>query len=325
MRTAQRSFDLHTVGILRHGEKFAVAQLAVSGRRQFAAVEADLCVLRSKVNSSDHSWKVETRLPIMYQGVESSVLAGWRTDSVIPFNKFLCWVCYRAGGILLCKVFKERPVIEYLRLPICYEPGDSDLHNDINSCVCTTKGGSELMFINVSRNDEKLVGPISPGTGFIIYGHILRNKARGRKQWDKVLVISSDRLWDLGCFPQKPLIFPLVNMVKPNVLYFLLSEEAMCVVDKVFVLAFDTATDEVSILPYIVGQEDLNGEDADMVMRKSHHLDSFIPSEFPRFLRDLFSERRIVTLQKKGKKTTEPGKKTTKTKTTAMSRSSQWI
>jgi hypothetical protein len=38
-----------------------------------------------------------------------------------------------------------------------------------------------------------------------------------------------------------------------------------------------------SVVPYIKGDEELNGEDADMVKEKSHLLKSFLPSEFLKF------------------------------------------
>jgi hypothetical protein len=83
-------------------------------------------------------------------------------------------------------------------------------------------------------------------------------------------------------------------MVKPNVLYFLLSDEAKCGVDQVFVLAFDTTTNEVSILPYITGQED-----ADMVERKSYLLDSFIPSDLPRYFGYVSLKQNCNTTEKR--------------------------
>jgi hypothetical protein len=46
----------------------------------------------------------------------------------------------------------------------------------------------------------------------------------------------------------------------------------------------DLVTEMVnSVFPYIKGDEELNGEDADMVKEKSHLLKSFLPSEFPKF------------------------------------------
>ncbi|KAM0834008.1 hypothetical protein ACQ4PT_063896 [Festuca glaucescens] len=239
-RTAQRPFDLHTIGILSCGEEFAVAQLCVTKPHRPGRVAAELCVLRSHVTSSDHCWEVEQHLPIMYDRVESSELERWRTDIVVPFEKLLCWFNYSLGAILFCKILEERPVIKYLPLSIRCQPGDLE---------------------------------------------------RGRMEWDKVFAITSDQLWALGDFPHEALIFPVANMVKPNVLYFLLAEEAKCGIDKAYVVAFDTNTNEVSVLPYIT--EDLEDKDADFVQRKSYLLDPFIPSELPRFLGYVSSEHRM--------------------------------
>jgi hypothetical protein len=61
-----------------------------------------------------------------------------------------------------------------------------------------------------------------------------------------------------------------------------MSEEAMCGVNKVYVVSFDINANAVLILPYIT--DDLEGKDADFVQRKSFQLDPFIASELPRFL-----------------------------------------
>ncbi|XP_071680932.1 uncharacterized protein [Lolium perenne] len=285
-RTAPRPFDLHAVGILSHGEEFAVAQLCVTKPHRPGRVAADLCVLRSNVNTSDHSWEVEQHLPITYDRVELYQLERWRTDIVVPFDKLLCWVNYSLGAILFCEVLEERPAITYLPLPARGKPGDSDPHHTHDQvkcrccCVCTTEGGHKLMYINIGHEGTNLVGPLSATTGFT--GHILRKEESGRMEWDKIFAIRSNQLWFTYDFPREPLIFPLANVVKPDVIYFLMSEEAMCGVNKVYVVSFDINANAVLILPYIT--DDLEGKDADFVQRKSFQLDPFIASELPRFL-----------------------------------------
>uniref|UniRef100_A0A8R7TJ48 Uncharacterized protein n=3 Tax=Triticum TaxID=4564 RepID=A0A8R7TJ48_TRIUA len=54
-------------------------------------------------------------------------------------------------------------------------------------------------------------------------------------------------------------------------------------IDKVSVIGVDTITKHTEIHQYIKGEEDLGGEDDDMVRRKSHLLHPFVPSEFPKF------------------------------------------
>lgn len=83
-------------------------------------------------------------------------------------------------------------------------------------------------------------------------------------------------------------MFPLVSMDDPNIVHFMLSgelsEEGDRMIPKVSVVTIDLATKKViSMVPYIKGDQDLHGEDADMVKEKSHLLTAFLPSEFPKF------------------------------------------
>jgi hypothetical protein len=54
-----------------------------------------------------------------------------------------------------------------------------------------------------------------------------------------------------------------------------------------FSVYIDMSTKAVaSILPYIEGERDLRGKDADMVDFRSHLLQPFLPSKFPNFLNE---------------------------------------
>jgi hypothetical protein len=136
------------------------------------------------------------------------------------------------------------------------------------------------MYINIGHEGTNLVGPLSPTAGFT--GHILSKAESGHMEWEKIFAIRSIQLWSADVFPREALVFPLANVVNPNVIYFLMSEEAMCGVNKVYVVSFDINANAVLILPYIT--DDLEGKDADFVQRKSFQLDPFIASELPRFL-----------------------------------------
>ncbi|KAF7085626.1 hypothetical protein CFC21_089030 [Triticum aestivum] len=214
--TTQRSFHPHTVGILCRGdEEFAVAQLSLSRPNLVARMQADLCVLRSSVHNCDHKWEVEQQLPIQCKFSESSDLIYWKTDTVIPFKTALYWVDFCSGGMLFCDVFQKRPAISYLQLPICNRNPGYEVRpfHDMLRSVCITKGGQELNFIDVVREDEN-------GDGI-----------------DNVSVVTVDM----------------------------------------------KAKEMVSSHPYIKGNEDLLGKDADMVRRKSHLLQPFISSRLPEF------------------------------------------
>jgi hypothetical protein len=98
-------------------------------------------------------------LQIHYREDELLDLLYWKTDTVIPFSNFLCWVNYYRGGILFCDVFEEMPKLVYLLLPIADHPRDTSANPffDTKRSVCVTEAG--LMFIDVSREDGELLGP----------------------------------------------------------------------------------------------------------------------------------------------------------------------
>ncbi|XP_044319944.1 uncharacterized protein [Triticum aestivum] len=274
----QRSLHLRSVGILcRPEEKFVVAQLRLSETRLPAKMEAELCVLRS------NKWELLRNLQIKYEAHELSDLIHWRTDRVIPFENYLCWVSYFSGGTLFCDVSEKKPKISHHRLPIHGRCRGADLHRlrDMNCSLCTTDSGGKLMFINVAPEDHEIVGPMLPGTDFIVTCHTWRTQDM---VWEEAFVITSHEIWGFDAsLSYNALMFPLVSAAKSNELYFLLPEKGERAIDKVSVIAVDTITKHVKIHQYIEGEEDLGGEDDDMVRRKSRLLHPFVPTEFPKF------------------------------------------
>ncbi|XP_024318414.1 uncharacterized protein LOC104583757 isoform X2 [Brachypodium distachyon] len=280
-----RPFRSEILGLLRRGEdEFAMAQLQVPGR--------ELCVLRSRLSNHDHDhkWEVSQNVQIQCGEDESSDLFYWATDAVIPFGKYLCWVDYSKGGIVFCdmfEVFEEMPKISYLRLPIEDRPPRSFRRPflDRKRSVCVAEG--VLKFMNVSRDDGELLGPMEPGTGFTITSHVLKISERGNMEWHMDFSIRSVDLWACNIperLPRCALMYPVVSMDRPHLLHFLLSEYDENWIEKVSRVTIDISTNAVvSVLPYI-GQEDQSEEDADMVELRSRFLQSFLPSEFPKFL-----------------------------------------
>ncbi|KAF7007979.1 hypothetical protein CFC21_022850 [Triticum aestivum] len=273
----------------RDGEKLNLRR----SNDEWGKIEAELCVLRSKVSNRLHEWKSEKWLPIQYEGHERSDLDSWRTDRVVPFNKFLCWVNYGGGGILFCEVFKQKPNIFYLRLPIIAPR----LHQcslrfqEASRAVGVTKGSmgcDELRFVDVVCKDGNIIDPLGYGDneGFTITYYALRITQSGGMEWDMLFFIRCYELWSIN--PQLPhelLKHPVVSMEDPNVVYFLMSERLEHV-DKVSVVTLDMCTKKLlSIHPYINGKEDLLGKDADMVRRNATFLQTFLPSELPKFLK----------------------------------------
>ncbi|KAM0834007.1 hypothetical protein ACQ4PT_063895 [Festuca glaucescens] len=285
--------DLDPVGILRRGEdEFAMAQLGLTRPRQWDRTEAELCVLRSKVGDSDHSWEVEQHLPVNYREQESDDLWRWTTDTVLAFDSHLCWVNYSVGGVLLCNVFQENPLVTYLRLPIPDRRFDHPAVVDANRSVCVTKttisGGrayEQLMFIDIVREDGNCNGPLSNGTGFSVTFHSLRTTESNGMEWDMTFFVTSDELWTRNpLLPHQALMYPLVSMDKPNVVHFLLREHQMRIVDTLSVVTIDMRSKLVISVDSYISEKDISGPHLDMVRRRFSLLESFLPSEIPKCL-----------------------------------------
>lgn len=289
--TMERKFELDTVGVLSRGEEdFAIAQLVLRRPSAVADMEAELCVLRSSIDSHDHAWEIEKKLPVLYEADEFFDLDAWTTHRVIPFNNYLCWVNYGIGGILLCQVFQKRPTVLYLRLPILNRCMNQRRVLDRNRSVCVTRGATgvhELVCVDVVRKDGYLVGPLTPHTGFTIAYHVLRTTECGGMEWNMTLFLTSAELWDLNkSLPHEALMFPHVSMDDPDVVHFLLSEkgEGPRRIPKVTVVTIDMSRSNVlSVVPYFE-ENDLRGKDSNMVLRRSNYLESFLLSEIPNFM-----------------------------------------
>ncbi|KAE8779704.1 40S ribosomal protein S3a [Hordeum vulgare] len=96
------SLHLRSVGIsCRPEEKIIVAQLSLSESNLPAKMEAELCLLRS------NEWELLRNLQIKYEAHELSDLIYWRTDRVLPFENYLCWVSYFSGAIITVELRKH--------------------------------------------------------------------------------------------------------------------------------------------------------------------------------------------------------------------------
>ncbi|XP_048566753.1 uncharacterized protein LOC125546599 [Triticum urartu] len=288
--TMRRVFFPNTLGLIRgREEEFAVAQLAmVTKIRGAHRMEAEVCVLRSRVSDpDDHGmWELQ-KIPVQHQSHEYLALDNWLTDAVVTFNNYICWISYYAGGILFYDIFAETPNIFYLRLPTSNRPTTTQERGflEVNRSLCVT--GDLLKYTYILRNDKRLYGPLKPRTGFTILTDTLSITETGDINCFHERVKIANELWHYNtseCLPRQALMYPLVSMDSPNIVHYLISEEGDKI-DKVSMVTLDMITQKViSIVSYIKGEEDLCGQDADMVKEKSHLLASFLPSEFPKFL-----------------------------------------
>lgn len=294
--TTRRQFLSNTVGLVRgsspgHEDEFVVAQLAsitkIPGTNHM--MEAEVCVLRSRVSAmdDDDTWELQ-KIPIQHKG-QYWKLEDWSTSAVTTFNNRICWICYYTGGILFYDVFAETPNISYLGLPTHRRPSYRQRgFLEVNRSICVTGGGDVLKYTSVVRTDGRLCGPLEPRQGYRIIADILKTTESGEMEWVQDTFATAYEFWRHNTSESLPRDavpeYPLVSMDDPSIIHFLLSEEGEKI-NKVSVVTMDMVTNKmISVVPYIKGEEDLYGEDADMIEEKSHLLKSFLTSEFPKFL-----------------------------------------
>lgn len=299
-------FFPNTVGLLREfvngsdEDDFVVAQLdkvsPIPGRRRMVA---EVCVLRSRLSSDDGDgmWEVE-KIEIQHEDVDYNGLWYWSTDDVVTFNKCICWVDYHRGGILFYDALKEKPTISYRRLNINNTSSTScQTLPGMSRSLCMTReidrkgylGNAVLRFVDITRSDSCIFGPLELGSGFTIKSSTLSSQG---SVWVEDVNITSEDLWISNIssgLPHEVLMFPLVSTQNFNEVHFLVSQYVE-EIKKVSMVSLDLSNKEVlDIVPYMAG-----GEDIDMVKEKSHLLKGFISSRFPMFLKTKPGRREML-------------------------------
>ncbi|KAK3126508.1 hypothetical protein QOZ80_7AG0557710 [Eleusine coracana subsp. coracana] len=174
------------------------------------------------------------------------LLCCWQTDTVVPFNRYLCWIDYYRG-ILFCDVFAEpTPTVYFHRFPLKEFPSTPNRSKTSSWLYrgATAIDDTVLMFVDVERNDGIGYGKLKPSAGFTISCYSLRLN---------------------------------VNIDRPHVVNFVISEFKY-VMKKMWVVAIDMNTRTVeSFYQYINGFEDRQTEDADLTIEKSDFPKPFLP------------------------------------------------
>jgi hypothetical protein len=209
-RTSQgvrRLLAVKSMGLLCRGkEEFAVAQLELY-KRSSSMVFADIYLFLKSAGKWDN-----LRLPVLCSSNNPKDMwqvCLWQTDTVIPADRYLCWIDYERG-ILFYDVFGEpHPTVFFRRFPLDKFP---DTQTRSKACswlyrsVSAIHGGDVLMFINVARNDDIGYGALKPGAGFTITCHTLdispSSMGLRRVEWEKEYTVTSDEA--LVCQPWKP-------------------------------------------------------------------------------------------------------------------------
>jgi hypothetical protein len=89
-------------------------------------------------------------------------LWNWFANAVVPFGRYLCWVDYCQGAILLCDVFNDNPELRYLALPAkllsMYHRGFGRLLVDMFMIVGVNEESGVTKFVRVVGGNGRMIG-----------------------------------------------------------------------------------------------------------------------------------------------------------------------
>ncbi|KAG2580657.1 hypothetical protein PVAP13_6NG368801, partial [Panicum virgatum] len=154
----------------------------------------------------------------------------------------------------------KSPKLNYVAFPPVVPTGREDMHRG----VCAVDGGSTLKFIDVVASSKRL-GAASDT--FTISTYTLTTTEAGRIGWEKdaVAPMTAEELWGLEA---------------PSPVPHELSE-CTDYIDTVTLVTIDMiARTVVSVRPYIKGEQELHGEDADLAEARSSLQQPFLLAEF---------------------------------------------
>ena len=138
--------------------------------------------------------------------------------------------------------------------------------------VSVVDDGRALKFIDVARDDGVAFGALKPGASFTIPCHTLELSGDDTMGWKwnpADYKVTSSELWNdeyPGCLPRDILMYPQVDIDRPSVVHFLLSEFGHVNKNSMWVVSIDMSKKVLhTSSPYINGNED----DADCIKEKS--------------------------------------------------------
>ncbi|OEL15246.1 hypothetical protein BAE44_0023731 [Dichanthelium oligosanthes] len=297
---ARRLLMTKSMGLLCRGEEeFAVAELQLYKFR-LSKVYADIYLFIESGGPEPGKWN-SMRVPILLSDnpYDTWQLCSWQTDAVIPVDRWLCWIDY-CRGILFCDVFrKPAPTVSFLRFPLDKFPGTYDRSR---ACSWLYRGvsaiyaGRALKFIDVARHDDIGYGALKPGAGFTITCYTLtlgstvwNTEILGSKVWKEDCTLTSDELWSDGGFPDylphEVLMLPQVDIDRPHVVHFLVSEYRYAM-KKMWLVTIDMSSRAVrDYWQYTNGREDIGTEAEELTDERSSCPRPFLVCEFPKYFR----------------------------------------
>ncbi|KAF8747298.1 hypothetical protein HU200_013245 [Digitaria exilis] len=284
-RQQQRIMFNAEMGILCHGdngERFTVAHLCHH--------QLELCLLHQLPKSDvPMAWSLKKlKIP---QDMKID-LNSWRTDVVVPIGKSLCWVDYYQGmlfvDILAPADSKDSPndqLLHGVRLPaqalkyrrLYNENGDPDPFRHV--CV-TDDGIIKLVCVLLKRL------PDDDDFKIITWTLVDINTGSWRKDVDTIIV--ADDFFDLyddaqSCLPRVQPTFPVMSLVDPDVICFLLIKEEDCNLTWIVEVNMRSKVLLSSAL-YINEEEEEEGRPSENDCMNGFYGHYFIPTKFSSYL-----------------------------------------
>ncbi|CAN6382146.1 unnamed protein product [Urochloa humidicola] len=300
-RQRQRIMFDENMGILfHHGEngeeiEFTVADLTYRYRH-----EVDLCLLHYPPPAGiAMEWSVH-RLQIP---PEMNInLGSWRADVVVPIGgSSLCWVDYYQG-MLLIDIVEDHQQLHYVRLPAqalksrrpYIDPGAPDPFRR----VCVTDAGIIKLVCIFTQHPP-------PPPDFTIITWTLVDIDQGAWRKDVDTVMGADEFFGLYdadkscCLPRVLPSFPVVSLVDPDVVCFLLKENGRNVC---WMVEINMRNKVLLSSAIYINEEEEEGPAAEKDRRNTFFGHSFIPTKFASYLsKDAVTSRKLSEMMQKAK------------------------
>nr|TKW02673.1 hypothetical protein SEVIR_8G255500v2 [Setaria viridis] len=301
-RQHQRIMFNHNMGILCHGDngEFTVGDITYRYDQ-----EVDLCLLHHPPPAgTPPKWSVN-RLQIP---PEMKIdLYSWKTDLVVPIGRSLCWVDYYQGILLIDVVADSQgsPIqqqLHYVRLPsqalksrrLYIDPGAPDPFRR----VCVTDAGIIKLVCILTKYPP-------PDDEFTIITWTLVDINQGSWRKDVDTIVGADEFFGLckaakSCLPRVRPSFPVVSLVDPDVICFLLKEKGRNLSWMVEVNMRNKVLQSSAIY---INEEEEEGPPSEKDRRNTFFGHSFIPTKFSSYLaEDAITSRKLSETMQKDKK-----------------------
>ncbi|KAL6639248.1 hypothetical protein ACP70R_022978 [Stipagrostis hirtigluma subsp. patula] len=270
------------MGLLCHGDdgEFTVADIT---HRFYWGFE--LCLLHHPPSGSGTpmQWMVKKLLIPPEMGPNLSL---WRTDTVVPISGRLCWVDYYQGLLLINVVLldsetsSDQQELHYIPLPSeALQWGRvyiDAFSTDPFRCVCVTD--ADIIKLVCIITDD------SP-SAFTITTWTLVDICPGKWEKDIDNTMEASEFWslcDAQCLPQVIPSLPVVSMVDPDVICFLLKEDRH--ISWMIEVNMKNKVLQTSALYISEEDEDEEGYSSKKTHRNSFDCHYFLPSKFSSYL-----------------------------------------